>query len=117
MSRKAGWLALVVVFCLPLNAGLIDDEWARARGDANSNGYVDATDGVFINNWLFNGGDEPPCLNQADVNGNGDVDLTDTTYLFNWLFLGGPPPASPGPYNTKCRQVGNPISCEQISCN
>jgi hypothetical protein len=67
------------------------------RGDANASGRIDLSDGVFIFNFLFLGGEAPPCRAAADTNGSGRLDLTSGIYLLNFLFQGGPPPPPPSP--------------------
>ena len=69
------------------------------RGDADSNGDVNITDGIFILNFLFLGGDSPTCLEAANSDNDGAVSITDGIYILNFLFLGGPGPLPPGPNN------------------
>jgi hypothetical protein len=67
------------------------------RGDADANGAVNITDGIFILNFLFLGGPSPGCLDSADGDDDGSVSITDGIYILNFLFLGGPGPAPPHP--------------------
>jgi hypothetical protein len=71
------------------------------RGDADGTGEVPGTttDIIVLANYLFLGGDDPPCLAAADINGDGGVPgtTTDIIYLANFLFLGGEEPPAPGP--------------------
>jgi hypothetical protein len=69
------------------------------RGDANGGGSVDITDAISVLEWLFVGGEAPPCSDAADSNDDGKVDLSDPVGVLGYLFLGGPPPADPGPSN------------------
>ena len=83
--------------------GVLDEcERPFHRGDPNSTGATDISDGVYILNYLFLGGAAPACLESADSNNDGMVDISDAAYLLNWLFLGGPPPAAPGPPPMPC---------------
>jgi hypothetical protein len=82
--------------------GVPDDPAILARGDSNSDGRVDLSDVLFINNYLYNGGPAPPCMNQADANNDGVVNGSDAIFLCNWLYNGGRAPPYPGPYNTTC---------------
>ncbi len=59
------------------------------RGDSNSDGNTDISDGTIILRYLFQGTAEPPCLDAADVNDSGGLNLSDPIYLLNYLFLGG----------------------------
>jgi hypothetical protein len=63
------------------------------RGDANEDGNIDASDLVYLINYLFANGPEPVPFEAGDANKDGEVDITDVIYLMNYLFLGGPPPA------------------------
>lgn len=69
------------------------------RGDCNGDGEVkgQVTDAVFLLNYLFLGGEAPPCQAACDPNGDGVVDLSDAVYLLAFNFLGGPPPVAPYP--------------------
>lgn len=67
------------------------------RGDADGGGALNLTDGIFILNFLFLGGSEPPCLDAADTDDNGNLNISDAVALFNFLFLGGAEPLAPGP--------------------
>ncbi len=74
-----------------------------SRGDPNGDGNMDLSDGVFILNFLFTGGDAPECTEAANSNDDTNVDLSDGVFILNHLFTGGPASASPGPPN-----VGSP---------
>ena len=65
------------------------------RGDPDGNGAVQLTDGIFLLNFLFLGGDSPGCFDAADADNNGTIQMTDGIYLLNYLFLGGAPPPEP----------------------
>ena len=69
------------------------------RGDADSSGEIELTDGIVILNFLFTGGDPPACMDAADVDDSGGdrPDISDAIALFGWLFLGRTPPAPPTP--------------------
>ena len=67
------------------------------RGNANNSPATDISDGVFILNYLFLGGGEPPCLDAADTNNSNLLDISDGVYILNFLFLGGPAPPAPYP--------------------
>src|SRR3989442_3174963 len=63
------------------------------RGDANVDGRVNLSDGLFTLRFLFQGGEAPPCSDAADADDSGRLDLKDVIYTFNFLLQGGPPPA------------------------
>ena len=67
------------------------------RGDVDSSGSVELTDGVFLFNFLFIGGPGPSCRAAADASQQGNVNLSSGVYILNFLFLGGPPPLAPYP--------------------
>jgi hypothetical protein len=85
-------------------AGVVLRVYANAfhRGDPNSSGTTDISDGVDIFGFLFLGAATPACRESADFNNNGEIDISDGISLLNWLFLGGPEPAAPGPATAPC---------------
>lgn len=113
-------LLVLSVWLLPagLVAQVADDD-IMMRGDANGDGVVDHSDGVFIKNYLTSGGPDPDCMNQADSNDDGAVTLTDATYLWNWLYSGGSAPPAPGPFATECSADPTPsaLSCAYLDCS
>lgn len=103
----------VCVLCGTAWAGFDESTIIVARGDANDDSSVNVSDVVFLNNYLYNGGNVPPCKNQADVNHDGRIDNADPVYLLNYLFNGGSAPPSPGPNSTTCTASTAPtISCQ-----
>jgi parallel beta-helix repeat protein len=76
---------------------------AFLRGNADgATPALDLSDGIFVLNWLFLGGREPPCLDAADSNDDGRIEIADAVRVFTFLFLGGVAPEAPGP--TACGQ-------------
>jgi hypothetical protein len=63
------------------------------RGDATGDGEVDASDAVFLLNYLFAHGPAPAPLEAGDVDCSGEVDVGDLIFLVNYLFISGPPPS------------------------
>ena len=109
-------LMAIIIACSVCWGGTPDPDSILKRGDANSDGTVDTSDAVYLNAYLFQGGEEPPCLNQADVNGDGMVDGSDSAFLLDWLWSGGDAPPTPGPFATECSTTPIYISCEQPGC-
>ena len=71
------------------------------RGDINHDGTgPDIADLVYLVNYMFNGGPEPPCEDppgsgyfpECDFNGDFALDIADLVYMVNYMFGGGPPP-------------------------
>ncbi len=83
------------------------------RGDANGNGTVTAIlDALYLLQYAFLGGPEPPCMDAADVDGNGIVaGLLDALYLLQWAFLDGAAPPAPGPYDCGPDPNANALEC------
>ena len=76
------------------------------RGDSDSNGTIELTDGIRILGFLFQGLASPTCMDAADSDDNGALELTDAVRIFGWLFSGGPPPLPPTP------DTGGPEDCD-----
>ena len=72
------------------------------RGDADSDGGINVTDGVFILNFLFSGGATPSCRESADADDDGSINVTDGVFVLNFLFSGGAEPLPPGPPGMPC---------------
>ena len=79
------------------NAGTGEQNRLFIRGDIDSNNRIELSDAIRILNWLFQGGQEPSCLDAADSDDNGKVELTDAVRILSFLFSGGQPPAVPYP--------------------
>ncbi|MCH2368627.1 MAG: hypothetical protein MK554_15620, partial [Planctomycetes bacterium] len=92
------------------------------RGDANSDGAINLTDGVIPLLFLFSGGAAPACMDAADTNDTGAVEITDAIIIFSWLFTGGvapavPSPQSPGYYPAACGPYATKdgLGCETLA--
>ena len=83
---------------------------AYVRADANCDGLVNISDGLYSLNFLFVDGPAPCCTLAADAEGSGQFDISDPVYTFNYLFLGTSPP--PGPF-PRCGSDG----CQAHPCN
>jgi RHS repeat-associated protein len=98
----------------PLRRPLPAQDSEFRRGDADADGRVIITDGIFTLNFLFLGGPEPPCRDAADADDRNVLNLTDAVYLFNFLFLGGPPPPSPGPRDCGPDPTPDTLDCRSF---
>ncbi len=87
------WCVRVVAGNAPLPAG------AFLRGDANADGLlIGISDAIFLLQWTFGDGAEPPCVDAADVDGDNHAGtIGDAIYLLSWHFVDGPAPPAPGP--------------------
>lgn len=65
------------------------------RGDSTGDAQINISDSILIFNWLFQGGQPPPCYDAADFNDNGTIEQADGNAINMFLFQGGPPPACP----------------------
>jgi hypothetical protein len=83
------------------------------RGDANRDGWVDHTDPIYILNYLYQGGPQPPCMDAADANDDGFVDGSDPGYLLAFLYQGGPAPPYPSIDNLDGEQLDP--TCDAIT--
>jgi hypothetical protein len=81
---------------LPYQHGVVALVASYMRGDPNADSLFDATDIVYLVNYLFLDGPAPvPCLLAGDANCDGTVDAQDVVNLVNYLYIGGPPPGCP----------------------
>ncbi|MDH4032337.1 MAG: hypothetical protein OEV80_00895, partial [candidate division Zixibacteria bacterium] len=67
------------------------------RGDINRDfAGPDISDLVYLVDFMFNGGPEPPCEQEANIDAGGGIDISDLVYIVDYMFNGGPlPPACP----------------------
>jgi PKD repeat protein len=89
------------------------------RGDANADGGINITDGIYVLNFLFLGGPAPPCREAANPNDDNAINITDGIYILNFLFLGGTAPTAPGPTTQPCGPdpggVTGDLGCESYT--
>lgn len=84
------------------------------RGDANTDGVVDISDGLFIAWWFFGLGPAGTCEDAADANGNGQLDtMMDPLTVLNFLFVAGAPPVAPFPM---CGSAPALVGCVSSAC-
>ena len=67
------------------------------RSDANGDGFTDLSDGIWLLNFLFQGGPIIDCAEANDANADGGIDTADPIYIINYYFVGGSAPDSPFP--------------------
>jgi CubicO group peptidase (beta-lactamase class C family) len=66
----------------------------RGNIDDDTSQVIDISDLVYLVDFMFNSGPEPPCAEEADMDGSGGVDIADLVYLVDYMFSGDLPPAS-----------------------
>ena len=95
---------------------LVDQPFTR--GDVDGNGVVfPLGDVVYLLDWFFTGGIEPPCLKAADVDDDGNLfGLLDAIYLLEWGFTNGPLPPDPGPLDCGFDPTPDTIFCFTAGC-
>jgi hypothetical protein len=88
------------------------------RGDGNSDGSINLTDGVIPLLYLFSGGDAPACIDAADTNDTGAIEITDAIIIFSWLFSGGDAPVSPSPSGAGyvAGDCGEDVTADDAGC-
>lgn len=82
-------------------SGIIQLTWPPTfiRGDVNDDTNMSISDPIYLLSFLFDKGEEPPCMDAADGNDDGRLDLSDAVTILDYLFNNGeiPPPSPPGP--------------------
>ncbi len=67
----------------------------RGNVDNSPDDAIDISDLVYLVAYMFQGGDEPICIEEADINGSGEaspIDISDMVYLVDYMFQGGAAP-------------------------
>ena len=87
-TNNSNSVQVIIGCCLPPIRGNVDYD----PGDA-----VDISDLVYLVDYMFNSGPEPPCLSESDIDASGGespIDISDLVYLVDYMFTGGPAPAA-----------------------
>jgi hypothetical protein len=81
------------------------------RGDVNADDRVNIADAIFLLQYLFKGGEAPPCLSAADIADNGRLNVSDANLLLR--HVSGVLPTLPDPFNA-CGQdpTEDELGCE-----
>ncbi len=69
----------------------------RGNVDADVGDEIDISDLVFLVAYMFQGGTEPPCLDEANIDGSTVIpliDISDLVGLVAYMFQGGPEPTA-----------------------
>jgi len=88
------------------------------RGDCNADGSIvrgtlcEIADAIFLLNYLFADGADPPCIEACNANADPRVDIGDAVYLLSYCFAGGPAPPSPFP---ACGETAAGRDCARFS--
>jgi Ca2+-binding RTX toxin-like protein len=93
--RKEVYFLLFVGFVVFCCGEIVRGQQTFQRGDFNTDGNVDISDGIEMLNHLFNGGSNSDCPETGDVGNDGSLDISDPISLLGHLFLGQKPPAEP----------------------
>jgi len=66
----------------------------RGNVDGSIDEPVNVGDVIYLVDFIFFGGPEPPCIEEGNVDGIGEINVGDLIYLVNFIFHQGPPPPS-----------------------
>ncbi len=64
----------------------------RGNVDNDPGDAIDISDLVYLVDYMFTGGPEPECFEEADMNADGAIDISDLVWLVDYMFTGGPAP-------------------------
>lgn len=76
----------------PLQPALTSPQCCDLPGDANNDETSNIGDAVYLMNYIFKGGEPPPCLNEGDANGDCVINIADIVYILRHIFMFGPAP-------------------------
>jgi hypothetical protein len=62
-------------------------------GDADGNGIINISDGVYLIAYIFGGGDAPVNSDAGDADNNGLTNISDAVYIIAYIFGGGDAPS------------------------
>jgi hypothetical protein len=82
------------------------------RGNCNNDGTVNVADGIYLLNYLFQGGAAPACADACDTDDDADIGVPDAISIFNYQFLDGPAPAAPFPAAGLDPTTGDGLGCD-----
>jgi len=67
--------------------------WCRGNINRDPEGVIDISDLVYLVNFMFKAGEEPPCMDDANIDGVGqEIDISDLVHFVNFMFKDGPSP-------------------------
>ena len=68
----------------------------RGNVDSDVDELIDISDLVYLVDFIFTGGAEPACLDEANIEGDsgGNIDISDLVYLVEFMFNSGPAPVA-----------------------
>jgi len=72
---------------------IVGADCCQLPGDVDdSESGPDISDLVYLVDFMFTGGPEPPCEAQGNIDGVPGIDISDLVYLVDFMFTSGPPP-------------------------
>ena len=78
-------LALALIVCLVIPQTSFAAITSQ-KGDINDDGSMDISDLVYLVDYMFGNGSEPPVMSSADCNDDGQVDIADLICFVDWWF-------------------------------
>jgi hypothetical protein len=73
------------------SSGCCIGDRGNVNGSADDN--IDISDLVALVEYMFLGGSEPACPEEANIDGQDEIDISDLVALVAYMFQGGDPPA------------------------
>ena len=117
--RSLQWV--ILLFFIVLNLAAITELHAAdspfRRGDINDDTAVDISDPIVLLAYLFNGGEEPGCMDSADTNDDGQINVGDAIAVLGYIFGDGLAPPAPGPLLCGPDLTDDTLGCLTSSCD
>lgn len=114
---QRGVFLFVIAMNLAFSSAVMGADSPFRRGDINDDTAVDISDPIVLLAYLFNGGEEPGCMDSADTNDDGQINVGDAISVLGYIFGDGLAPPAPGPLLCGPDLTDDTLGCITSSCD